>query len=105
MSIVRKLELLLAALLLGAVAFLGVRVWLASNRADTAQDNYHAAAGDASAATEYIKVYRDVTEQRRKKDAQVETVLGGNRVWADEPVPDDVADLLRNAEGTTRAVP
>lgn len=105
MSIVRKLEILLAALLLGAVVFLGFRVWVASHRADVAADQYHAAAGDASAATEYIKVYRDVTEQRRKKDAQVESVLGDNRAWADEPVPDDVADLLRNAEGTTRAVP
>lgn len=105
MSIVRKLEIILAALLLAAVGILGFRVWVASHRADTAQENYQAAAGDARAATEYIKVYKEVAEQRRTKDAEVENALGEHRDWADEPVPVDVADLLRNAEGTTRAVP
>lgn len=105
MSIARKLEMILAALLMGAVLLLGFRAWVESRRADTAQENYQAAAGDARAATVYVKAYKEVAEARRKKDAEVETVLGSEREWADAPVPVDVADLLRNPEGTTRAVP
>ncbi|WYM31394.1 i-spanin [Stenotrophomonas phage Stm18] len=32
---------------------------------------------------------------KEKKDAEVATVVGNHREWADQPVPDDVADLLR----------
>lgn len=105
MYIARKLELLFGGLLLVCVLALGGKAWIDSKRLDAVQESYQAASGDARAATVYVEAYKEVAEQRRKKDAQVESVLESNRVWADEPVPDDVADLLRHPTGTARAVP
>lgn len=105
MSIARKIEVILAAILMAAVLILGARAWIDRGKADRAQENYQAAAGDSRAATAYIEAYKEVAQERRTKDAKVETVLQAEREWSDAPVPADVADLLRNSEGTTRAVP
>lgn len=105
MSIVREVERGLALLLLAVLLGLGGWSWLQTQRADKAQENYQVANGNAAAATTYVREYKAVEAARRKKDAEVDSVLESHRDWADAPVPDDVAGLLRNSEGTTRAVP
>ena len=105
MYFVRNVQLLFGGLLLAVVLFLGFRAYLADRRATTAQENYQAAAGDAQAATVYVQAHKEVQQQRRVKDEQVEKVLSAHAEWDDQPVPDDVADLLRHPSGSTRAVP
>lgn len=105
MSIVRKLEMALGIALLAAVAFLAVEVGVYRMKARTAQENYQVASGDAKAAGVYIDAYKRVEKQRSATDAKVESTLEANGDWADAPVPDDVADLLRHPTGSTSAVP
>lgn len=105
MSIFRKIEIALGLALVIAVALLAVEVAVYRYKAAHNQETARVATGDARAATVYVKAYKEVQQQREVKNGEVEAVLEGNRDWSDAPLPDDVADLLRNGAGTTRAVP
>ena len=63
------------------------------SQATSAQANHRAAeawrAGNAA-----------LTIERKESANEAATVLEEHRVWADEPVPDDVADLLRERPRT-----
>lgn len=105
MSIIRKVEVALAAVLLGLVVFLAIRVAYFKHEAATAQETAHVAVGDAKAATVYADKIQRVTAEKEVKNAAVQTVIDGNRAWADEPLPTGTAELLRNPAGTSRDVP
>lgn len=105
MYTIRVVERWLAGLLLLLVMFFAGRAWFAHQESMRAQAQYQGAAADAGAATAYVAAYKAVQKQREEKDAQVARALDAHEEWADAPVPDDVADLLRNGQGTTRAVP
>lgn len=50
---------------------------------------------DLSAAKTYRREQEALTKNKQETDTRVDEVLEANRVWADEPLPDDVAGLLR----------
>ncbi|HDS1002004.1 TPA: hypothetical protein QDZ36_002530 [Stenotrophomonas maltophilia] len=105
MSIVRDIERGLAGLLLIVAIGLGAFAWFNAKRVEQAQQQYQHAAADARAGTVYTVERKSIDRQREVKNAEVETALRGHSEWADAPVPDDVADILRHSSGSTRAVP
>lgn len=105
MSIVRDIERVLAGVLLALVMVLGTYAWIKSRQAEAVQQNYQQAAGDARAATTYVAAHKAAQKEKEAKHAEVEARLEDHRDWADSPVPDDVAGLLRHRTGTTSAVP
>lgn len=105
MSIVRDAQRLLSAALFALVAALVVYGWYQGKRADARQEAVQVATGDARAATVYVTAHKEAIKEKGKKDAETTEVLARHSEWADAPLPDDVAGLLRHPTGTTRAVP
>lgn len=52
------------------------------------------------AAETWLSGNKALTIERKESDDVTEQVLASNPDWADQPVPDDVASLLRNRERT-----
>ncbi|AHB12198.1 Rz-like spanin [Xylella phage Prado] len=105
MSIFRKIELLIGGLLLAAVILLSAySLHLRNSRANVQQD-YQQASGNASAATTAAKELKTVVIEKENAHAALDQALARSPEWADEPVPADVADLLRHDTGSARAVP
>lgn len=105
MSIVRDIERALAGVLLALVVCLAAYAWWQGQRLETVTQDYRQAAGDARAATVYVTAHKAAQKEKEAKNVEVEARLEEHRDWADAPVPDDVAGLLRHRTGTTRAVP
>lgn len=96
MSIGRQAELVIGATLLVVVLFFGGRYVYMKWNTERLESKNDVLTSDAAADKVYVREYKTVVEQRETKDAQVERALQRNRSWADEPLPDDVADLLRD---------
>ena len=96
MSIGRQAELVLGAILLVMVLIFGGRYAYMKWNTERLESKNDVLTSDAEADKVYVREYKTVVEQREAKDAQVERALQRNRSWADEPLPDDVADLLRD---------
>ena len=96
MSIARKAELILGSILLLAILALCGRYAYMNWKSESLEAKNDVLSSDAAADTVYVREYKTVITERETKDAQVEDALGRNRDWADEPLPDDVADLLRD---------
>ena len=97
MSIFRsKFEMILGTLIFAVLlSFCGRYVYMNWKSANLEAKN-DVLTSDAAADTVYVREYKTVITERETKDAQVEDALDRNRDWADEPLPDDVADLLRD---------
>lgn len=105
MSIFRKIELMVGGLLLLAVLLLSAySMHLRNSRANVQQD-YQQASGNASAGTTAARELKTVVIEKEEAHAALNSALEANRTWAAEPVPDDVAALLRHHSGASRAVP
>lgn len=101
MSIGRQAELVLGAILLVVVLIFGGRYAYMKWNTERLESKNDVLTSDAEADKVYVREYKTVVEQREIKDAQVERALQRNQSWADEPLPDDVADLLRDPAEST----
>jgi hypothetical protein len=101
MSIARKIELIIGATLLLVVLALCGRYAYMSHKSKSLETKNDVLTSDAAADAAYVREYKTVITERKTQDAQVENALDRNRDWADEPLPDDVADLLRDPASTT----
>lgn len=104
-SLARKIELTIGVLLLVTVAVLSVQVWIARNRADVVKEDLHIAQADIGANAVYQQDMEINRQLRTAQEARVNVTIERNREWAAVELPSDVADQLRNSEGTARAVP
>lgn len=99
-----KVLLYVIGLLLAALVVCGVG-WYATSRvaaikADTVEDAGSEANTRAAEVygREAVKVYRD----KEKAGEQVRVINERRPEWSDEPLPDDVADILRKPTEATR---
>lgn len=105
MSPIRQAEAVLAGLFLLAIVLFGFHYKnLRDELADARQDSQFYA-GNASAHRTAATEYKTIVVEKEKAHAKLDSALEAHPVWADEPVPDDVADLLRHDSGAARAVP
>lgn len=96
MSITRPVEATLGGILLAIILILCGRYAYYNWKSESLEAKNDVLTSDASADKAYVRKYRAVIIERETKDAQVDRALQRNRDWADEPLPDDVADLLRD---------
>jgi hypothetical protein len=97
----RKSEAILGALILLTVLVLCGRYAYMNWKASSLETKNDVLTSDAQADTTYVREYKTVITERETKDAQVDAALQRNGDWADEPLPDDVADLLRDPAEST----
>lgn len=105
MSFTRKLEVLFAALLILACVVLGASNYYLQTRKASTERSYHQASGNAYAADAEAQELRIIYTEKEKAYEELGKALERNPEWSTEPVPADVADLLRHDSGATRAVP
>lgn len=91
-----KVEMILGTLILAVILTLCGRYAFMNWKMNSLESKNDVLTSDAAADTVYVREYKTVVTERETKDAQVEDALGRNSGWADEPLPDDVADLLRD---------
>lgn len=94
MSIGRKIELALAAIIVATILALWGWGKYNSERRESVQEDYQVASGDASAYKVMAAGTKRVAEQEQRKHEELEVALEANPEWADEPVPSDVARVL-----------
>lgn len=101
MSIFRsKFELILGTLIFVIILSLCGRYAYMSWKSENLETKNDVLTSDAAADTVYVREYKTIVTERDTKDAQVEDALERNRDWAEQPLPDDVADLLRDPAAT-----
>lgn len=71
-------------------------VWFVQNKAARLEQQNNTLTSDAAADSAYVGEYKAVSNQRKNHDARTEAAIAANPEWADRPLPDDVADLLRD---------
>ena len=76
-----------------------------SNRANKAEGLYLQQSGNAAANRTHSEGVRTVIEERYQAHEKAEAVLEQHPEWSAQPLPPDVADLLRNDSNTSRSVP
>jgi hypothetical protein len=95
-SIRANVELILGAIILSVILFLCGRYVYMSWKSDSLEAQNDVLTSDAEADQVYVREYKTVITEREAKNEQVDRALERNRDWADEPLPDDVADILRD---------
>ena len=92
----RKAELIVGLLVIALVLGLsGYAYWLSKTHSrDTSA--IQTLSGDARAATTYTREYKKVLAEETKANERMDEALARNPAWSDQPVPNDVADLLRD---------
>jgi uncharacterized protein HemX len=101
MSITAKLQAALSLILTIAVIAFGVYGWYQKQRVEHVSEERNVASGDAAAYKTHNTEYKKVVTAERATKEQVDEVVARNRDWADEPLPVDVADLLRDPARTS----
>lgn len=81
----------------------GLAYYKYSHRA--AKSEVVAATATANSHETYASEYKEYVQKKEVRDEQVQAVLQANPVWASEPLPSDVTQLLRHSSGATEAVP
>ena len=100
MSITRQIELAVgSALILLILSLWGYGAWK-SRLAASLKDENQVLNADATADTTYVREYKRAVIEEKRANERVESAIRRNPVWADEPLPDDVADILRDPEAT-----
>jgi Na+/melibiose symporter-like transporter len=95
MSIAHKIAFYFGiALIILVLALFGYNQYLDWRNRDLKQTNVELSA-DSSADYEYVKEYKIVVEQEKQANEAVQAAVERNPEWASEPLPGDVADLLR----------
>ena len=98
MSIARNIELAIGGSLLVMVLGLwGYGAWK-DYRADQLKDENVTLTADSTADNTYVREYKRIVTEEKQANERVESAIRRNPVWADEPLPDDVADILRDPE-------
>ena len=92
----RQVNLVLGGLLLLAVVGLGLRYAYVSWRAESLETKNDVLTSDATADKTYVREYKTVIAEQEKTNAEVDRVLEEHRDWSEQPLPDDVADILRD---------
>lgn len=91
----RKAEAIVGLLVILAVLALSVYVYTLRAAHKNATSANQALSGDAAAATTYTRAYKKVIAEEKKDNERMDEALAANPAWSEQPVPDDVADLLR----------
>lgn len=100
MSITRQIELAVgSALILLSLSLWGYGAWK-SRLAAPLRDENQVLNADAIADTTYVREYKHVVIEEKRANERVESAIRRNPVWADEPLPNDIADILRDPEAT-----
>ena len=100
-----KVELAVAAVLLAAIAALSTYSWYLHTTKAKAKGEVSLQSARAEAGAVYSAGAKALIHDKEQSDAQIREVIRSNPVWADEPLPDDAAALLRHPSGSARAVP
>lgn len=98
MSITRQIELAVGGVLLVVILFLWMATKWSGWRNSQLEQQNQVLTADSSADTEYVRQYKRVVIEEKQANERVESAIRRNPVWADEPLPDDVADILRDPE-------
>ena len=88
-----------------AVLGLSGFAWYQSGTIERAQGQASVATGDARAATTHRDAHQRIATERKTDEAHTEAVLTANPEWSEQPVPSDVADILRDPARSTERVP
>mgnify|MGYP003409105269 CR=1 FL=1 len=79
--------------------------WYQKGRADRAKDANKELSADAAAGTTFGSEVGKIYKEKKVDDQRTEAVLARNPEWSSQPIPPDVADLLRHPTGAAQAVP
>lgn len=104
-SLARKIELAIGALLLVTVVALAAQVWIARTRVGVTKEELHVASADLGAVDVHTGEMKIYYRDREIKNVQVTKAIEANPDWASVELPDDVADQLRHSSGASRAIP
>lgn len=96
---------IIGILLIIAVVALSFSSCSQRNRAERAEKAYYQQSGNASAYEEHSRGVTAVYQERTNAQDTATEVLEAHPEWSGEPIPPDVADLLRHSTGASRAVP
>lgn len=91
----RNVEFFLGAVVIAAVLTLSGYAYYQHRASDRLQEDNQLLSGDAKAAATYAREYKKVVAAETKANEQLDEALEANPEWSEQPVPDDVADLLR----------
>lgn len=99
-----KVYLTVIALLLATLAAMGTIMWVNHKVASVKDNVVQEAALEANtrAAEVHAKETARVHQNKEKAVEQVRAANERHPEWADEPVPDDVAGILRDPAGSAR---
>lgn len=100
-----KVELVVAAALLAVITALSAYSWYLHTTKAKAKEEVSLQSARAGAGAVYSAGAKVLIHDKEQSDAQIREVIRSNPVWADEPLPDDAAVLLRHPSGSARAVP
>lgn len=105
MFTIRNIERVIAVLIILLIAAGSLRYCYLDSQKEQAKQQAALSEGRADAAEEYSSGLKTIIIEREASDARVQQVLEANPEYSGQPVPRDVADLLRHPSGSTRAVP
>lgn len=88
-------EYVVIALFVGVLALAGYSAYL-SHRLDSVSDQKETATATAAGYKTYATEHRKVQEQKEATNYEVHEALERHPDWADEPVPAELADKLRD---------
>lgn len=93
------------AIMLAVVTLTSLYVWGLKRKVEKLEEQSTTAIADRNASDAWRRGAIVVSKDREEATRAADEVLDRNRDWADEPVPSDVADLLRNRKDAGRRVP
>ena len=105
MFTLKNIERVFAILIILLIAAGSLRYCHLDRQKEAAKQEASLQTGRADAAEEYSSGLRTIIIEREASDARVQQALEANPEYSGQPVPSDVADLLRHPSGSTRAVP
>lgn len=101
-STLKSYALIVASILLIAVSGFA---YYSDTRLKATTSKLETASANAKAYEEYAAKAEVVHKKETIRNEQVQAAVEANPEWADLPLPDDVASLLRHPTGATQAVP
>lgn len=90
-----RLELTITGVLLAIICGLSWFSFWQHSHKEASQTQYIGAAASSESHQAYAQGARALAIKVKKEEQHVEAVLEANRTWSEQPVPADVADLLR----------
>lgn len=102
MSIFRKVELAVFLVLILGLVVIGVHNWTLRQSLKSAQQDYQLSEGNSQAHETAAKGTKRVMSEEKAAHEELDKAYESNKEWADEPLPTDISDVLREHPSSAR---